>query len=252
MQLQAFLRSYQQHVSPLTSIAVLYLATSERHARAYADVLAQFAFVVAVPQRESFKETLLSVLTQKPFGRSEGNVVFFVDDQIFIRPWTVLEEPGLSLRLGLHLTREYAYNDAPQPLPPYVNHFDGRVRWRWGDGAYSWGYPLSVDGHVFESTSMRRMLESVDFHSPNTLESALQVFEPFYAQRYGTCYRKSKVVNVPWNLVQSDWSNRHSSAGPIMSMLEWWEAGKQIHLNHIDGVLNESVHQEFPLMLEDR
>jgi hypothetical protein len=249
MQLQAFLRSYQCHVRPLGMVHVLYLATTERHAHAYAEVFEQFPFLITVPQCEPFRTTLLSLLP-----KGDGSVLFFVDDQIFIRPWTVLEEAGLSLRLGLNLTQDYAFNDALQTLPPYEELPDGRIRWCWANGELSWGYPLSIDGHVFDAAQIKSMAGAIEFRSPNTLESELQRFNYAFYPRYGTCYRESKVVGVPWNVVQGDWINRHMASVDTGSdaMLNYWETGKQIHLSHIDGVLNASVHQEFPLMLEDR
>ena len=244
MQLDAFLRSYREHVSPLGVIHVLYLATSPRHASAYDEVFALYDF--AVPHVQAvFKSNLLYLLP------SEGNVVFFVDDQVFVRPWTVVEEPGLSLRLGLHLTRNYNSSDALQPLPPH--EIDGEhVSWRWQDGQMAWGYPLSVDGHVYDAAEMRWMIAPIHFHSPNTLESALQHFTPRFMERLGTCYRETKVVNIPWNSVQSDWMNRCGAGNEVDEMLTHWEAGKRINLSRIYGVLNESTHQEFPLMLEAR
>lgn len=245
MQLEAFLRSYKRHVAPLRGIFILYAASSEYHEKAYREVFDAYQFAVPVLQSDSFK---MDVLRLVPV---EGNVVFFVDDQVFIRPWIVVEESGLSLRHGLHLTRNYNSNDAPQAIPPYETLDDGRISWRWADGEMAWGYPLSLDGHVYHAGEMRAMIEAIEFRSPNTLESELQQFAPSFMQRQATCYRQSKVVNVPWNTVQTDWVNRYAglSSG---EMLEHWEAGKRIALWGIDGVLNESVHQEFPLMLEAR
>ena len=87
------------------------------------------------------------------------------------------------------------------------------------------------------------------------MEAALQVFLPQFIDRSGICHHASKVVNIPWNRVQTDWDNRCASpnaATSVEEMLEYWEQGFQIDLSGIYGVLNESVHQEFPLVLEDR
>jgi len=125
------------------------------------------------------------------------------------------------------------------------------VTWRWSEGAIAWGYPLSVDGHMFDLFEMKPLVEGMVFDSPNTFESALQQFLPRFLDRHGTCYFQSRAVNIPWNRVQSDWDNRCGNV-PVDDMLEHWEAGKQIDLSGVYGVLNESVHQEFPLVLEAR
>lgn len=244
LQLDAFLRSYRDHVTPLGAVRVLYLASSPRHAAAYDEVFALHDFVAPHAQ-EWFKLDLLRLL------QVGGNVVFFVDDQVFIRPWGVAERPGLSLRHGPHLTRDYNSHDAPQPLPPYTMDGD-LVTWLWADGKLAWGYPLSLDGHVYEAREMRAMIEMLEFRSPNTLESGLQRFVPVFLARRGACYRESKVVNVPWNTVQSDWTNRCANVASADELLAHWEAGKRIGLRGIYGALNESTHQEFPLELEAR
>lgn len=242
MQLHAFLRSYVKYVTPIQQLSVLYLATNARHAQAYMDVFKGFPFVTPVAQ-QSFRTDLLAMLP------STGCVVFFVDDILFLRPWQVQETPNLSLRLGLNLTRNYASHDAPQPLPPY-ERTEEYITWRWVDGQIAWGYPLSVDGHIYDLAQLRPMIESISFHSPNTLESALQKFT--YQFDRGYCYPLSKIVNVPWNLVQTDWSNRHADGITADNLLDCWESGQQIDLKLFEGVIPESVHQEFPLRLEPR
>jgi hypothetical protein len=172
---------------------------------------------------------------------------------VFIRAWDGYGPPGLSLRLGLHLTYNYASGNVPQPFPECLAVVDGCVTWRWIDGQMAWGYPLSVDGHVFDAQEMVEMAASCVFHTPNTFESALQQFLPRFIERQGICYAESRVVNIPWNIVQEDWHNRHSTLGASAEeMLAHWEAGFQIDLSQIYGVLNMSVHQEFPLVLEPR
>jgi hypothetical protein len=244
MQLDAFLRSYEKHVMPLSKVYVLFAASSYRHEKAYEYAHRLFHFATFV-QQTTFKDDVLRLLPK------DGTVVFYVDDQVFIHPWFVTEKPGLSLRLGLNLTRDYAFGDRAQNLPPYEAVNDSMISWRWADGELSWRYPLSVDGHVFDADMLRTMIEQIEFHSPNTLESALQQFVPYFLERYGTCYRQSKVVNVPWTRVQTDYDNRYAGFSAD-DMLEQWEAGNQINLSQIDGALNESVHQEFPLILEPR
>lgn len=246
MQLQAFLRSYQQHVTPREQVVVLYRASTERHARAYAEVFKASPWAMPKPEEPSFRSALLALLPL------EGNVVFFCDDQVFIRDWQVSEYPGLSLRLAPHLTREYAFNDAPLSLPPHEELLDGRLTWLWRTGVLSWGYPLSVDGHVFDLAQLRPLISALEFHSPNTLEAGLQRYNYAFLDTPGTCYYQSRVVNVPWNMVQTDWHNRHGHEVTAEALLDAWEAGQQIDLRDIDGVLNESVHQEFPLVLEAR
>jgi hypothetical protein len=124
-QLDAFLRSYRDHVLPLNLVYVLYLATDDRHRAAYHQVFASHPHAIPLTQT-SFKTDLLAMLP------ATGHVVFFVDDQIFTRAWDVEAIPGLSLRLGLNLAHCYPLNVAQQ-VPP-VELEQGFVTWRWIDG----------------------------------------------------------------------------------------------------------------------
>lgn len=248
MQLDAFLRSFRAHVSPAgTPVHVLFRGTNARHDAAYVEVFAQHAdFVTAHRQGASFKADVLGLLPAK------GIVVFFVDDQVFVRPWAVQQIDGLSLRLSPHLTKNYASNDAPQPVPALVPVFDYLLTWKWRDGELAWGYPLSVDGHLYDVHDVRQMLEAIAFTSPNTMESGLQAFVEEFLDRPAYCYTYAKVVNIPWNQVQDDWNNRCSNVYTSDQLLTLWEHGQRVDLEPLTGLVNESVHQVLPLLLEPR
>lgn len=245
LQLEAFLRSYEKHVTPLGRVDVLTCATTFRHQTAYDEVFGAYPFARQVKQGPSFKETLLSLLP------GAGAVVFFVDDQVFVRPWNSVSVTvgmsGLSLRLAPHLRKCYP-TGREQRLPDWIPN-PILHEWIWSTGDGDWGYPMSLDGHVFDLEYFRLCTEVCEFSSPNTLEAALQVNSN--ECRYGLCYSESKVVNVPWTRVQTDCDNRFAGLSAD-DMLCHWEAGRRIKLGQIYGVLNESCHQEFPLVLEDR
>ena len=245
LQLDAFLRSYARFVTPRVPVDVIWLPTSSRHARAYLDVFARHPWV-RQHRQGLLKQDVLDCLP------ATGCVAFFVDDLVFVRPWAVLEQPGLSLRLGLHLTRCYTAQ-AVQAIPP-VTITDGIVQWRWADGAGDWGYPLSLDGQLFDAAAIRPMLAAIAFTSPNTLEAGLQRFFGEFRDQWGCCYTESRIVNVPWNRVQDDYDNRFARDPYAVPerMLSFWEQGHQIDLAPLAGVVNVSCHQEFPLALQKR
>jgi hypothetical protein len=244
LQLDAFLRSYARHVTPREPVEVLYRSSSDAHAAAYLEVFDRHPFAFPHPEWE-FKSDLLALL---PLA---GRVIFFVDDQVFTRGWRRREDLGLSLRLGTHLTQNYASNDPVQLLPTLRRVDEELLTWRWMDGDLAWSYPLSVDGHVFDADVIRTAAGWLAFHSPNTFESALQALLPVFLQGYGLCYDEARVVNVPWTRVQTDWENRYQGHCTD-SLLRAWQEGQQIDLSVIDGVLNDSVHQDFQLTLEAR
>lgn len=245
MQLHAFLSSWARHVASADVVNVLFKATGDRHARAYYDLAASTGPGVQFYGQRDFKKDFEGMLPDR------GPVIFFVDDQIFVRDWNAEARPGLSLRLGRNLTRCYPTNSA-QPLPKFRSAGGGLLRWTWGDGHGDWGYPLSLDGHVLDSGELKSMLVQLDYASPNQLEASLQRYASSFAAREGFCYQLPKIVNVPWNRVQDEFPNRAGVGHDAEWMLALWEDGLQIDVAALDDVETESAHQELPIAFERR
>jgi hypothetical protein len=183
--------------------------------------------------------------------------LFLVDDDLFVNPVKCDELGGcdpyreiLSLRLGPHVTRSYVVQK-DQPLPPRLDEDGDIFRWRWTDGELDWGYPFSVDGHVFATEEIIAMADIVDFSSPTSFEENMRAFEDVFMQRDGVCFRRSRIVNIPCNRVQQESDNL---AGDIHQdyLLEQWLAGMQMDFRALAGFESESVHQEIPFSLIPR
>jgi hypothetical protein len=243
LQLDAFLRSFRTHVSNV-KLRVLVKTSSLRHYTAYQDVFKRHPWATQVWQSASFKDDVLDLLPQ-------DEVVFFVDDQVFIRTWSGLNTVGLSLRLDPRLTKCYTMNC--EQLVPSFEPTPVLLRWRWDAGQFDWAYPLSVDGHVFDAKKIADLLKKATFTSPNTMEASLQALTTDYLLDYpfGFCYREAKVVNVPLNKVQLDFENRHAG-GNVEDLLISWERGQQLAIESLYDVVSESAHQELPVALEVR
>lgn len=246
MQLDAFLRSYEAHVEPTEAVDALYMATTERHRRAYEEVFALHRWAVRPhAQTHSFYHDLLRLLPER------GYAVMFADDHLFLRAWCA-EEIEINLHMGLNLTHCYT-RGVPQEVPPFVLVEPDKASWRWSDGQHDWGYPLAACGQVFDMREMRPMIAGLAFHSPNSLEAALQSRVSQFRDRTALCYRQSKLVLLPWNLVQTDCVNRAAQGLPgVEQLLAAWEQGMRIEIEPLFDVVNESVHQELPLVLEAR
>jgi hypothetical protein len=189
------------------------------------------------------------------------NVFFLVDDNMFIEPVDLGEFSAHAttfsvptLRLGENLDRSYTVQ-RPQLKPQFVEYRtqsenltspSKMLSWCWGGGELDWGYPLSVDGHIFQRHEVLAMAESIEFDSPNTLEGNLQRFNKAYQWRAGICFRKSKLINIPYNKVQTDFENIHGEVHQD-EMLQLWSDGFRIDRASYYRVINESAHQEMPL-----
>jgi hypothetical protein len=255
-QLAALLASMGECVTPAVPVRVLYAAGDDRFARAYAEVLEAFAPAGVEGRRESrFRDDLPRLLAENDAPR----VFFLVDDIVFTEPvdLTPLLRLDLathvpSLRLGRNLERCYTA-DRPQPLPRFepLPGCPGLLSWRWSEGLHDWGYPLSVDGNLFDAREMAVLAEIADYKAPNSFEVALQHFSACFDGRLGVCFEKSRLLNIPCNKVQDEVPNRAGTVDPVY-LLERWEAGFGIDHRRFRGFGNASAHQELPLSLVPR
>lgn len=257
LQLDGLLRSYAACVDSAAPLHLQYSCSSDAHAAAYREVVSRAGVAVTTARREEhFRQDLLNTLEHL----EDETVFFLVDDIVFTRRFNLATLTSLpldtcvpSMRLGGQLT--YCYTrSAEQPLPAF-----GRVQsadtsllsWRWADGEMNWGYPLSLDGHLFSRVELLRLMQSLTFTAPNSLESALQKHAALYRNRLGVCFEQSVLMNMPINRVQTEYDN-HSADVTADSLLQAWQAGRQLDIGQYRDYRNKGAHEECELHLQDR
>ncbi|MFA7347217.1 MAG: hypothetical protein WCZ86_05615 [Desulfurivibrionaceae bacterium] len=255
MQLHAFLTSFQEKVTPSITAHVLYHTSNKDHRQSYDDLQQLHRGLPVLFHRQtnntSFRNDLISLLTDF----HESKIVFFVDDIVvtesidlndLLRHHSDKFVP--SLRMGLNIKRNYTIN-TPQPLPDFQNgqtSEPGKIMWPWSSGILDWGYPLSVDGHIFSRQELLAMIKLIHFSAPNTLEDALQSFNPLFTNRLGIAYAKSKIMNIPCNKVQEENKNISGNIHQDL-LLKKWKDGFAIDLKNIYGYTNASPHEEIDI-----
>lgn len=257
LQLHGLLSTLREKVAPVVPAHVLYLASSPSHQKAYDDVIAMFekCNIRFIQQQNdhSFKHDLMEIL----FPLTCDMLFFLVDDILLTEPVDLRDllkfdpdEFVPTLRMGQNLARCYVLQ-RPQALPhfldPPVSPSD-KIVWQWEKGELDWGYPLSVDGHFFAKREMTAMAVLLSFNAPNSFEDQLQIFKPFFINRRGIGYQKSRIVNIPCNRVQTERKNFSGNIHPD-GLLEQWQKGYQMDYKKIYGLANESAHQEIALPL---
>lgn len=263
MQLHALLGSYRDHVVNGPKLMLIYRVTSESHDKAYQSVLEEFSDLILSATRQETRESFQGILIDVLARAETKNVFFLVDDNMFIEPMdlgalaahaTTFSVP--TFRLGNNLNKSYTVQK-PQPKPQFLEYkrqSDNAISstdmfsWCWSGGKLDWGYPLSVDGHIFQRYEVLAMAESIAFDSPNTFEGNLQKFNAAYQWRTGICFRKSRLINIPYNKVQTDFENIHGEMHQE-EILQLWNEGNRIDRASYYGVVNVSAHQEMPLKL---
>jgi len=257
LQLHGLLSTLREKVSPAVPVHVLYRTSSPSHQDAYDEIIGMFAkqeirFIKQTGDH-SFRRDLLKIL----FSLTCDMLFFLVDDMVFTEPMDLHDllrfDPDMfvpSLRMGENLTHCYVQQTS-QPLPPFLNHLSqdsDKIVWQWNQGEFDWGYPLSVDGHFFARREVAAMAALIPFDAPNSFEYRLQIFKPLFNTCYGIGYRKSKVVNIPCNRVQTEIDNLSGTTHPD-ELLDQWLQGYRMDYQKLYGLVNESAHQEVVLPL---
>ncbi len=254
MQLHALLRSYVRHVAaPRPPLALLYRASTPAHARAYEEAIALVRRENPALELEAREETALGFrgTLLETLERIEAACVFcLVDDDLFIRPldFSVFGSHDLrttvpSLRLGRHITHAYVDNRG-LAVPALEPTGAGLLRWRWATGEGAWNYPMSVDGNLFDRVELQAMARFLAFRGPNSFEAGMaRAFGRLFSLRAGICFEQARLVNIPWNRVQSEAANRSGSLTEA-ELLRRWQAGECLDIARMDGLEAAAPHVE--------
>jgi hypothetical protein len=210
----------------------------DRHWRAPTVVL------VDAPHGERFSDAVdEALLDANPY------VCFACDDGLFVRPVDLLpalvlennrEVLTFSLRYGRNTVTSYPNGRRLGPWPGPV--------WPWQGMRDDYGYPGSVDGHVFRRDDLLELLEHETPGNPTALEVHLDVGcrsrlarRPLMASYSESCY-----VGVPVNRVSEQ---SHVRAGdthpqPADELNARFDNGERIDLDAIDLELIDGPHAE--------
>lgn len=248
MQLHALLTSFFETAVGKCEIAVIYKSSTEAHKIAYEEVARIFGEKVKFVEQESYP-SFRDCLEQTASQLNRGKIFFLVDDIVFTEVVDYqflasldLSDTVFSLRMGEHLDYSYVVNSI-QPLPKTLEVKNGYLTWQWSEGKLDWGYPLSVDGHVFSTSEVLLWIKYLDFGSPSSFENSLQKLRHIYRQKRGMSFKKSRIVNIPANKVQDEVNNLHGSIHQD-DLLQQWFDGLAIDPGKFRGWINHSVHQE--------
>ena len=248
----------QNHDGVFSEVSVIYTSSSEAFEDGYELTQEAFENVTWVKQRK-FKDDVMEELNDDRCRL----ISFFTDDDIMYRKlginnntlygmFEALDELScFSLRLGLNTVVQDPYNGM-QTTPPTSGFIgsDEFAMWRWRDcpSYMNFGYPLSVDGHIFRASTLRDVHKDVEFNNPNQQEVAIQVKNPTLGN-FMACFKQSAVVNTPLNRVQTTCMNRSGErfgcAAELMN--ERYCAGEKLDLSSIDFSNIVGCHQELEI-----
>jgi len=244
-QLDLFIRSFEQHVKcGNMNLKVLYTYSNQEFMEGYDKVKAKFPGI-HFKREFDFKPDLLSLVED-----SEKHIVFFVDDNIFLHDFSTEDKEFkhfsgrgdiLCLSLRCHPNLTYCYPASVEMTNPNMN---GDNVWNWINATGDYGYPMSLDGHVFRTSQIKQMLLAFNYKNPNSLEFVLSM-NPMNLPKM-SCYDKAIIVNNPCNKVQTNNPNKHGDIDAKV-INDMFLDDYYIDLSPYTGNVYESCHKELPV-----
>lgn len=226
-QLDLLLRSMKRFTD-FKDIYITYMHNDE-YKKGYERVIKENPDVRFEYREKYLKDYLMKEL-DKPY------VMFSPDDDVFIGKVSLKDKqfkqfvinPDIlcfSLRLGKNCN--YCFDqDVSVKVPEMING-----TWVWREHGLDWGYPMSVSCTIFRTSEIKSCLEQIDFVIPSHIEA--QLWQKPLPQQLMLCYPKQKVLEMPINLVQTEFINNRTGNIGIEYLNQEFMKGKQIDLDHI-------------------
>lgn len=255
LQLYALLESLEKYFdSNDINVNILYRYDTE-HVASLNEVMDRFSHFTFIEEK-NFKDQV------EEFLLSSNNLLAFLTDDIIFKDKVDINQISeimtsnsnvmtFSLRLGLHIKDCYALDKA-QPVPMGNVYPPNLFVWEWRNSEMDWGYPFSVDGHIFRKDQACQWFTGLNYSHPNSFEEIMQMCRDLPdVPPLVVSFVTSRLVNLPINRVQDTHTNR---CGDIESdsLLDEWNNGLKINVSKFHQFLNTGVHQELPIDFEER
>jgi hypothetical protein len=255
-QLELLLDSMVENCPGVFNINILYTSSNDDFAKGYKelkDITRKFGTEDEfhfnwVEETGDFKKDLMGM-----FDANYEYTCFFTDDDIFYQPIKeeeivrFMEDEDVfcfSLRLGKNTMFCYTMNKDNKLHNEEIIE-DRFMKWEWVKHYLDFGYPLSVDGHVFRTNEIKKLTGKVSFENPNTYEAGLQMFD-YFPREFMVSYKTNRLVNSPTNVVQTVFPNRKGEefSYTAQELNENYLNGKKIDYKSIDFSDIKGCHQE--------
>jgi glycosyltransferase involved in cell wall biosynthesis/lipopolysaccharide biosynthesis glycosyltransferase len=251
MQLKATIDSFLLHCkdSDKADIAVLYKTSNDLHGHQYRQLKNKFPDIIFTEETD-FRQQVLSAL-----GKYEY-VLFLVDDNIFVKPFTLQEITdvldreksalGFSLRLGTNTTYCYPVS-SQQKLPEFEQSGDRILKYRWPGQEFDFGYPLEVSSSLYRCRDVLPFLDRLEFANPNALESNMDLRNNFPdTLPLLLTFKQSVTFCNPVNVVQCLAKNKHGLVNSYTAddLAERFSHGMEIEVQKYTGFTPHAAHQE--------
>lgn len=243
-QLSLLLESIQRHAHDKFNLSVVYKSSSKEFEEGY-DIAKTLYPINWIKETNDFKQDVLNLMSS-----NFEFTCFLVDDDVFYGD--VIGDPTsqmtddvfcFSLRLGENVNFCYTMN-SPNKL--MVHESEGEfIKWDWTKHYLDFGYPLSLDGHIFRTSDIKKLVNKTKFSNPNLLEGNLQMFDNF-PKEFMVAYKQNKLVGIPNNRVNDTHPNLNGQQFGISAkeLNDRFIGGEKIDLLRLDCKNVSGCHQE--------
>jgi len=212
-QLDGLLRSIRDKVNgPFEKIYILYKATEESFSSGYEKLKGKCIFDnIEWIEEKAFRSDVLQVIQGVP---KKAFLMFLVDDNVFHRQFNAEQIlPFFGKRylfVSLRCSRQYK-----EDIQPKFLQSEKYLAWRWtfhSKPRGKWNYPFSVDGNIFKADFIGKLINSLDFKAPNSLEGAMHSARWKLGVRWRSkalAPLEAVVFNNPLNKVQTEGETKH-------------------------------------------
>jgi len=252
LQLYALLESVEKYLSNVADISVIYRTSNDIYSSAYQDVKNRFKYYNFLRQKivpyNNFKE-----LTIKSVNEIKSDYLMFAVDDIVVTDFVDLglcektlkftKAHSFYLRLGYNIIECYMQNiKTPVPINKLVQ--ENIYIYKFKDSKGDWYYPNSLDMAIYNKTDVINEISKLNFNSPNKLEGEWSLKTNL--NKYGLFFKESKIVNIPLNLVNTDYRrNKNLNYFSTEDLLQKFQNGFKIDIKDLYKIQNKTTHIDF-------
>jgi len=238
LQVDGYIRSLKKASGDKNiDLSVLYTHSGDDFVGPYVESLMSRENSWASPIREvNFREDVLEWL----YSAKHDLVCFGCDDVVYNgyinwkhvkKFFSRLDGVAYSFRLGRNITNSFMTRII---LPKFAEEFP-IMTWRIGLVKGDWQYAFELDGTVYRKDDIVRLLESVDFKCPNTLEgNAVKLFHKQQEGNLMGCPQESVLSVVTVNRVQTKFNRGKVYKDTEVSseyLIKIWRDGFRLNLD---------------------
>ena len=259
LQLYALLESVDTYITGINHTFIICRASDSNFQRAYQEVQKKFPsahfFFQGVHAKQDFKS-----LTMRAIQQSSNQYIIFAVDDIIVKDFVDIDECiraleqtrayGFFLRIGENTYAKYGIIQ-PDFLPEFTEVTKDILMWQFNKATSYWRYSNTVDMTMYRKNHVIQHFSQMYFKTPNTLESGWCGRTP--QNPLGLCFRQSKIINIPLNRIQNDFTtNPHMNFASPEDLLIKFNQGKKIDIKPLFRMNHSAPYLHYTPTFIDR